>query len=65
LKDYFLQVDLPDANFIGEEQIMVDKTQVNQAFEPATDAFAGLREGGDWLFEIVSNFVDQIFGNIL
>jgi len=65
LKDYFLQADLPSNNFIGEEQTIVNETQINQAFEPASDAFSGLKEGGDWLFEIVSNFIDQIFGNII
>ena len=65
MKEYFLQADIPHSNFNEGGQTIINETQVNQTFEPASDVFSGLREGGNWLFEIISNFIDQIFGNIL
>ena len=64
MKEYFLQSGVPGFNATEEEQTIVDETQVNEAFEPASDAFSGLREAGDWLFDVISNFITQVFGNI-
>lgn len=64
MKEYFLNTDMPGFNFTDEGQTIINETQVNQTFEPASNAFSGVREGGDWIFEMISNFIDQIFGNI-
>jgi len=64
MKEYFLQTNIPHFNFSEEEQIIINETEVNKTFEPATNAFSALREGGDWLFELISNFLDQVFGSI-
>lgn len=60
-----MQAGVPGFNVTEEQQTMVDETQVNEAFEPASDAFSGLREAGDWLFDLISNFITQVFGNIV
>ena len=55
MKKYFLQTDAPwDVPSISQEkQTMVDEDQINETFEPANDAFSGLREAGDWLFDSI------------
>ena len=65
MKEYFLQASVPGFNYTHEKQKIVNETQVNKAFEPASDAFSGIREAGDWLFEMISNFINQVFGNIV
>lgn len=54
--------DIP--GYHEEKQSVIDETEVNQAFEPANDIFDSLREAGDWLFDFISNFFGQIFGNL-
>ena len=48
-----------------EKQTIVDENQVNQAFEPANDAFSGLRDLGDWLFDFFSDLLSTAFGNFM
>jgi hypothetical protein len=64
MKEYFLQANMPHSNVNKGVQTIINETHVNRTFEPANDAFTSLREGGDWIFEMISNFIDQIFGNI-
>jgi len=64
MKEDFLQTNMPHFNFSEEEQNIINETEVNKTFEPATNAFSGLREGGDWLFDLISNFLDQVFSSI-
>ena len=54
--------DIP--GYTEEKQTVIDETEVNQAFQPANDIFGGLREAGDWLFDFISNFFGQLFGNL-
>lgn len=63
MKEYFLQSDAPwDVPSIeSDPQEFVDEEQINEGFEPANDAFSGLREAGDWLFDMISDFFTQIF----
>jgi len=55
--------DIP--GYSEEKQTVVDETQVNEAFEPANDAFSGLREAGDWIIEFFTDLFTQLFGNIM
>jgi len=55
--------DLP--GITDEKQTVIDETQVNEAFEPANDAFGGLREAGDWIIQTISDIFSQLFGNIM
>ena len=54
--------DIP--GYSEEKQTVVDETQVNEAFDPANNALDGLREGGAWLFDMITGFFTQLFGNI-
>jgi len=67
LSKYFLQVqefeDPP--GYQEEKQTVVDETQVNEAFEPANNVFSGLREAGDWVIQTISDFFNQLFGNLM
>jgi hypothetical protein len=67
LSKYFLQVqefkDPP--GYKEEKQTVMDESQVNEAFEPANDAFSGLREAGDWLIQTISDIFNQLFGNLM
>lgn len=62
MKEYFLQASEPNdfAVYTEDKQTMVDENQVNQAFEPANDIFDGIREAGDWIFDFVSDFSNQV-----
>ena len=55
--------DIP--GYTEEKQTVVDETQVNEAFEPANDAFTGLRDAGDWIINWFSEVFGQLFGNIM
>ena len=67
MKEYVLQsgdaADLP--GYKEEKQTVVDENQVNEAFEPANDAFSGLRDLGDWVIEFLTELFSGAFGNIL
>ncbi len=67
MKEYFLKSgemkDIP--GYREEKQTMVDENQVNEAFEPANDAFFELRETGEWVFEFISDSVTQAVGYFL
>ena len=67
MKEYVLQsgdtADLP--GYKEEKQTVVDENQVNEAFEPANDAFSGLRDLGDWVIEFFTELFSGAFGNIL
>ena len=54
--------DIP--GFSDEKQTMIDEEPINESFEPANDAFSGLRELGDWIIQTVSEFFGSTFGNI-
>ena len=54
--------DIP--GYKEDKQTVIDETEVNQAFEPANNVFDSLREAGDWLFDFISDFFSQIFGNL-
>ena len=47
-----------------EPQSMVDENAINESFDPANNALDGLREGGAWLFNMISDFFTQLFGNL-
>jgi hypothetical protein len=55
--------DLP--GITDEKQTVVDEDQVNEAFEPANDAFSGLRDAGDWIIQTISDLFNQIFGSLM
>lgn len=54
--------DIP--GYKEEKQTVIDETEVNQAFEPANNVLDSLREAGDWLFDFITDFFSQLFGNI-
>lgn len=67
LSKYFLQIqEFKDPEIEREERQQVfDEGQVNETFEPANDAFSGLRDAGDWVISFFSDLFTQIFGNIM
>lgn len=63
---YFLQANAPwDVPTLKGEQNIVDEDKVNEAFEPANDAFSGLRELGDWVFDFFTDLFSGLFGTIM
>ncbi len=67
LSKYFLQTEQPwDIPTIEDKpQEFFDEDQVNEGFEPANDAFSGLRDAGDWLIQTISDIFSQLFGNLM
>ena len=67
MKEYFLQSDAPwdVPTFQEEKQTIIDEEQVNETFEPANDAFSGLRELGDWIVDFFTDLFSGIFGTIM
>ena len=65
MKEYFLQTDIPGFNSTEEKQIMVNETQFNEAIQPVNSAFSGLKEVGDWVFFMISNMINDIFGKMI
>ena len=67
MKEYVLQDDAPwdVPTFEQEKQTIIDEEQVNETFEPANDAFSGLRDLGDWLVQFFTDFFSGIFGTIM
>jgi hypothetical protein len=55
--------DIP--GYTEEKQTIIDEDAINESFEPATDAFSGFREFTDWLFDSISDFFSQTFGNLM
>ena len=51
--------------YVEEKQTIIDEGQVNETFEPANDAFSGLREAGDWIIQSLSDIFNQLFGNLM
>jgi len=54
--------DIP--GYTEEKQTIIDEDAINESFEPATDVFSGFREFTDWLFDSISDFFTQTFGNL-
>ena len=67
LAKFFLQAGQPwDIPGIEDKpQEFVDEDQINEAFEPANDAFSGLRDAGDWIIQAISDIFSQLFGNLM
>lgn len=64
-KDY-LQIPAPSLDYVeGEEQTIVNETEVNETLGPANDAFSQLNEIGNEILEFVSNYLNQIIGYFL
>ncbi len=55
--------DIP--GYSEEKQTIIDEDAINESFEPATDAFSGLREFGDWVIGSITDFLTQVFGNLM
>ena len=54
--------DIP--GFSEEKQTIVDEDAINESFDPANNALDGLREGGEWLFDMIADFFTQLFGSL-
>jgi len=55
--------DIP--GYTEEKQTIIDEEAINESFEPATDAFSGFREFGDWVITSISDLLQQVFGNLM
>jgi len=55
--------DIP--GYSEEKQTIIDEDAINESFEPATDAFSGLREFGDWVITSITDLLQQVFGNLM
>lgn len=51
--------DLP--GITDEKQTVVDEDQINESFDPANNALDSLREGGEWLFNMIAEFFANLF----
>ena len=67
LSKFYLQAEQPwDVPGIEDKpQEFVDEDQINETFEPANDAFSGLRDAGDWVIDFFKDLFSQLFGNIM
>lgn len=65
MKGYFLQTDIPGFDSKEEKQTMVNETLFNEGIEPANNVFSGIKEAGDWVFFMISNMFNDIFGNVI
>lgn len=72
MKEFFLESGKIESGKIGgipvyteDKQSMVNETDINQAFDPANDAFDAIRELGDWIFDFFSNLLSGAFGNLM
>ena len=61
MKGNYLQSGSPNFNFTEGKQTIVNETRVTQVFEPANDVFSEIRESGEWLFDMVSNLISEIY----
>ncbi len=51
--------DIP--GYTEEKQTIVDEDQINEGFDPANNALDSLREGGEWLFNMIAEFFANLF----
>jgi len=51
--------DIP--GYTEEKQTLVDEDQINQQFDPANNIMDQLREGGEWLFNMIADFISSLF----
>jgi len=51
--------DIP--GYTEEKQIIVNENQINEQFDPINDALDGLREGSEWLFDMIVDFFASLF----
>ena len=51
--------DIP--GITDEKQTVVDEDQINEGFDPANNALDSLREGGEWLFNMIAEFFGNLF----
>ncbi len=70
MEEYYLQVgqyeefkDIP--GFTEEKQTIVDEEAINESFEPVNDALSGFREFTSWIIDSISDFLNQVFGNLM
>ena len=55
--------DIP--GYSEEKQTIIDEDAINETLEPATNAFSGLREFGDLVIASITDFLTQVFGNLM
>ena len=48
-----------------EKQTAVDENEINEAFEPANDAFSALNDFGDWVVDFFTDLLSGLFGTIM
>ena len=70
MEEYYLQVgqyeefkDIP--GYTEEKQTIVDEKAINESFEPVNDALSGFREFTSWIIDSISDFLNQVFGNLM
>ena len=70
MEEYYLQVgqyeefkDIP--GYTEEKQTIVDEEAINESFEPVNDALSGFREFTSWIIDSISDFLNQVFGNLM
>ena len=51
--------DIP--GYTEEKQTIVDEDQINEGFDPANNALDSLRDGGEWLFNMIAEFFADLF----
>ncbi len=55
--------DIP--GYVEEKQTVVDEEAINKSLDPISDGLSGFREFSEWIIDSVTNFFQQVFGNLL
>jgi len=55
--------DIP--GYSEEKQTIIDEKAINESLDPISDALSGFREFGDWVIASISDFLNQVFGNLM
>jgi len=55
--------DIP--GYKEEKQTVVDEAAINESLDPVTDGLSEFRQFSEWVIDSISNFFQQVFGNLL
>jgi len=55
--------DIP--GYKEEKQTVVDEDAINESLDPVTDGLSEFRQFSEWVIDSISNFFQQVFGNLL
>ena len=66
IRDFFEDGTMKDIPGYSEErQTIIDEEAINESLDPVSDALSGFREFGDWVIASITDFLTQVFGNLM